>query len=193
LKTAVVLASGPSLSLEQIDAARHSGHHTIVVNATFEKFLDADTLYAGDYLFWKTYMADIAARFKGKLVTQDSSAAARWPKLTRVRGTNREGLGKDVIHQNGCSGFQAINLAYLEGYRRIILIGMDMRLGSKGEKHHHADHPAPMVQGQTFEEWCFKSIRLAKELKEAGCEVLNATPGSAMKSFPLVDWREVLV
>lgn len=190
--TAIVLASGPSLTLEQIDAARRSGHHTIVVNATYKVFPDADTLYSGDYMFWKVYMADIARSFKGKLVTQDSSAAARWPALTRVRGTNREGLGKDLIHQNGSSGFQSINLAYLWGYRRIILLGFDMALGPNGERHHHPDHPAPCVQNQTFSEWVHKSVKLARDLKETGCEVLNATPGSAMKSFPLVDWQEIL-
>lgn len=184
MKTAIILASGPSLTTEQIDAARRSGHHTIVVNATYKKFLDADTLYSGDYLFFKTYMADIVATFKGKLVTQDSSAAARWPKLTRVRGTNREGLGKDVIHINGCSGFQAINLAYLQGYKRILLVGMDMKLGSAGAKHHHEDHPSPCVQAQCFSEWLHKSIKLARDLKEVGCEVINCSIDTALTVFP---------
>lgn len=192
MKTAVILAGGPSLTIEQIDAARRSGHHTIVVNRTYEKFLDANTLYAGDYLFWKTYIADIRAMFKGKLVTQDPSAAARWPGLLLVRGANREGLGKERIHQNGNSGVQALNLAYLRGFERVILLGFDMKLGPNGEKHHHPDHPAPCVQGATFGEWLHKLQAVARDLKATKCEVLNATPGSAMKCFPMIDWREVL-
>ncbi len=192
MKTAIVLASGPSLTLEQIDAARRSGHHCIVVNRTFEKFLDANTVYMGDYLAIKTYNADVVARFKGKLVTQDPSAAARWPHWKLVRGANREGLGKERIHQNGNSGVQALNLAFLWGFERIILIGFDMKNGPNGEKHHHPDHPAPMVQGATFGEWLHKLQAVARDLKTTKCEVLNATPDSAMKCFPMVDWREVL-
>ncbi len=192
MKTAVILAGGPSLTLEQIDAARHSGHHTIVVNRTYQKFLDANVLYAGDYLFWKTYIADVKLKFKGKLVTQDASAAARWPTVTLVRGTNREGLGRERIHQNGNSGTQALNLAFLLGYERIVLLGMDMKTGPNGEKHHHPDHESPCVQGQTFGEWLHKLDKVARDFKTTKCEVLNATPGSAMKCFPMVDWREVL-
>jgi hypothetical protein len=192
VKTAIVLASGLSLTLEQIDAARRSGHFTLTINATYQKFLDANAVYMGDFLTVKVYAADVAARFKGTCWTQDSSAAARWPKWRRVRGCNREGLGRHLIHQNGNSGFQAINLVYLWGYKRIVLLGFDMKPGPKGEKHHHADHPAPCVQNQTFDEWLHKSVRLAKDLKEENCEVINATPGSAMRSFPMADWREVL-
>jgi len=130
--------------------------------------------------------------FPGKLWTQDNSAAARWPKLNRMKGVNREGLGKNMIHINGNSGVQALNLAYLFGSRRIILLGFDMKLGPNGERHHHADHPAPMVQNQTFEEWLHKLNKVARDLEVEKCEVLNATPGSAMQCFPVVDWKEVL-
>jgi hypothetical protein len=192
VKTAIVLASGPSLTLEQIDAARRSGHYTIVVNSTYQKFLDANVLYAGDFMWWKVHYADVKAKFKGKLWTQDSSVAARWPGINRERGTNREGLGKEVIHQNGNSGVQALNLAYLWGYDRIILLGFDMKLGPNGERHHHPDHPAPCVLNQTFGEWLHKLEKVAHDFKTTKCEVLNATPGSAMKCFPMVDWWEVL-
>jgi len=190
--TAIVLASGPSLTAEQIAAAKASGHFTIVVNGTYKSMLDADAMYAGDFLFWKINFADAIKTFKGKLWTQDNSAAARWPKLNRIRGTNRDGLGKDMIHLGGNSGYQAINAAYIWGYRRIILLGFDMKLGPKGEKHHHPDHPAPLVQAQVFGEWIHKMQKFSKDLKAAGCEVLNATPGSALTCFPAVDWREVL-
>jgi hypothetical protein len=191
VKTAIVIASGPSLTKEQADAALASPHYTIAVNGAYKIAPTADALYAGDFMFWKLHLADIKRTFKGKLVTQDSSASAHY-QLTRVRGTNRDGLGKEVIHMNGNSGVQAINLAYLWGYRRIILLGFDMKLGSKGEKHFHPDHPHPAVQNQVFPEWLKKVQKVATDLVAAKCEVLNATPDSAMKCFPMVDWKEVL-
>lgn len=192
MKTVIILASGPSLTLEQIDAAWRSRHHTIVVNSTYEKFLDADTLYAGDYLWWKVNHAAVRATFKGELVTGDSATAARWPGVVRVRSAFREGLGREIIHQNGNSGVAALNLAYLRGYEQIILLGFDMKLGPNGERHHHPDHPAPCVQGQTFNEWVFKLDKVARDFKLTKCQVLNATVDTALKCFPRVDWREVL-
>lgn len=192
MKTAVVLASGPSLTQPQIDAALRSGHFTIAVNGTYAKALTASALYAGDFLFWKVYMADIARCFRGGLWTQDHMASERWPKVKRVRATNRDGLGRDCIHLNGNSGFQAINLAFLWGYEKIILLGFDMKLGPAGERHHHADHPHPMVQNQVFFEWLHKSEKLARELRSEGIEVINCTPDSAMHCFPEHDWKETL-
>jgi len=192
VKTAVILASGHSLTLEQIEAARLSGHFTIAVNSTYEKALWAHAVYAGDYMWFKLNIAKIrASKFKGKIVTQDSSASAHYG-IERVRGTNRDGLGTTLIHLNGNSGVQALNLAFLWGYRRIILLGMDMKLGPKGERHHHPDHAHPAVQNQVFDEWLKKVQKVATDLVAAKCEVLNATPGSAMKCFPMVDWKEVL-
>ena len=191
-KTAVVLASGPSLTVEQIAAAKASGHFTIVVNSTYKDLPTADVLYCGDYIWWKVHIADVRKVFKGKLWTQDSSTAARWPDVKRMRGGNRDGLGKDIIHINGNSGVQAINLAFLWGYQRIILLGFDMKLGPKGERHHHADHPHPCVQNQTFSEWLHKLVPVARDLKNLKIDVLNATPGSALTLFPMVDWKEVL-
>lgn len=191
MKTAIVIASGPSLTDEQVDAAERSGHFTIVVNSTYKKAPWAHVLYAGDFLWWKTCINDVKREFKGELWTQDNATHQRW-HINRMRGTNRDGLGRDVIHLNGNSGVQAINLAYLWGYQRIYLLGFDMQLGPKGEKHWHRDHPAPMVQGQTFGEWLHKFEKVAKDLRELKIEVINLTPRSALACFPTQDWREVL-
>lgn len=194
MKTVVVLASGPSLTAEQIDAARRSGFFTIVVNRTYQKFLDANVVYAGDFMFYKVYMADIRATFKGKCWTQDSSVAARWPHVVqRMRGGNRDGLGLKIIHTGGNSGYQAINLAFLWGYERIIMLGFDLRFGPNGERHHHEDHLAPCVQAMTLHEWIHRFEKLARDFREkTSCEVINCTPGSALTCFPTRDWREVL-
>lgn len=193
MKTAVILAGGPSLTLEQIEAARRSGHFTIVVNTTYEKMLDANVLYGGDFMWWKAHIADIrASKFKGELWTQDNTTALRWPEIKHIRGGHRPGLGRDIVHSNGNSGAQAINLAVIWGYKRLILLGFDMKLGPKGEKHHHPDHPHPCVQGQTFDEWLHKFVQIARDLHDLGVEVINCTPGSALKLFPMKPWNEVL-
>jgi hypothetical protein len=185
--TAVVICAGPSLSDAQLDAvvSCHRPIKTIAVNTAYVYAPWADVVYAGDYLFWKVHHARIRAQCpKSQRWTQDGSAAERF-QLNRQRGGNREGLGLNVVHLNGNSGFQAINLAFLWSARRILLLGMDMKLGPNGEKHRHGDHEKPLVQAQLFEEWRHKGKKLAEDLVEHKCEVLNCTPGSALEWFPM--------
>ena len=181
-QTCVILASGPSLTAEQVAAVSGRGMKLIAVNATYKIAHHADVLYAGDFLFWKIYLADIKKNFAGQLWTQDGSAAERY-KINYLKGVNEIGLGKKFVHMNGNSGFQAINLAYLFGCRRVLLLGFDMKTGPKGEKHWHADHPNQLMQAQCFGDWIHKSTKLAEDLAAAGCDVVNCTPGSALTCF----------
>ena len=180
-RTCAILASGPSLTAEQVSAVR--GLKMTALNATYKLAPEADVLYAGDFMFWKTYHADARKASKSQFWTQDSMSHERYG-VKWVRGINREGLGHDVVHQNGNSGFQAINLAYLFGCRRILLLGFDMKLGPRDEKHWHADHPSHLMQAQQFGEWIHKSQKLADGLKAAGCEVINCSRETALMCWP---------
>lgn len=191
--TCVVVASGPSLTDEQIAIVEASSAKTIAVNNSYQKLRAADVLYACDFLWWKINRD--AARKHCKTMamwTQDRSAAERW-QLNYVRHESRDGLGKAGIRTGGNSGYGAINLAYLFGCRRILLIGFDMQEGPKGEKHWHGDHVAPLTQKQQFVEWRHKCRVLAKELEAEGVEVVNCTPRSALECFPMGDLREAIV
>jgi hypothetical protein len=191
-KAAVIVCAGPSLTDAQLDAVRRSNVHSIAVNTAFFYFPEAEVHYAGDFMLWKTYHARIRkACPRSQLWTQDGSAAERF-QLNRQRGGNREGLGLNVVHMNGNSGFQAINLAFLWGCRRILLLGMDMKLGPNGEKHRHGDHEKPLVQAQLFEEWRHKGKKLAEDLAEHKCEVINCTLTSALECFPKLPISEAL-
>lgn len=185
-QTAVVLASGPSLTQEQILAVENADVMSIATNSTAYSMAIPDVIYGGDFLWWKVNHSkvNIGRASSPALWTQDRTAAERY-QLNWVKGVNRDGLGHDHIHNNGNSGMQAINLAFLFGARRILLLGFDMKLGPNGERHHHPDHPAPLIQNQTFEEWLHKGKKFADDLKAAGCEVINCTPGSAWKDFPM--------
>lgn len=185
-QTAVILASGPSLrDCRPIVCTRENGPRLIAVNSTIFLHNGCDVAYAGDFLFWKKYHAEVVQTSPhAQRWTQDRTAAERFG-LNWIKGVNRPGLGREHIHTGGNSGYQAINLAYLFGARRILLLGFDMKLGPKGEKHWHPDHPAPLVQSQTFGEWIRKFDALAADCKTLGVEVINCTPGSALKCFPM--------
>ena len=183
----MILASGPSLTQADCDYALASGAKIIAVNATYQKAPAADVVYAGDFLFFKTYIYSIRSTTKetgAQIWTGDSTAAERYG-INRIKCVNRPGLGLMNLHANGNSLAQAVNLAFLFGCRRILLLGADMKLGPNGEKHWHPDHPGPLMQAQVFSDWLHKFEALAKDLKREGCMVVNCTPGSALTCFPM--------
>jgi hypothetical protein len=193
---AIVIASGPSLTRAAVDEVCCSDvpWPIIAVNSTaMFRGLSADVIYGGDLMWWKKHEpAARRAQPHASMWTCDRTAAERYG-LSHMKGVQRPGLGKNLIHLNGNSGFQAINLAYLFGARRILLLGFDMKPGPNGEKHHHPDHPLPCVQAQTFEQWIYASTKLAEDLRTGGCEVINCTPGSALTVWPYVPLEEALL
>lgn len=174
--TATVIASGPSLTAEQCKLATQD--RTIMVNSAYTMLRWASVYYAGDFLFWKTHSRRMPDRNRW---TVDSSAAEqygcnRWP------GRNVNGLGEEYIALNGNSGAQAINLAYLFGARKILLLGFTMR-EIDGKKHFHGDHEAPLVQTQQFPEWIHRMGFVAKDAERLGCDIVNCDPLSALQCF----------
>jgi hypothetical protein len=184
-QTAVIICAGPSLSDEQLAVvSKDPAAGVIAVNTAYLYAPWADVVYAGDFMFWKVHGERIKKQCpRAQRWTQDNSAAERF-QLNRQRGGNREGLGLTVVHMNGSSGFQAINLAFLWGSRKIVLLGMDMR-EIDGKKHRHGDHEKGLVQAQLFAEWIHKGKKLAEDLAAQKCEVVNCTPGSALPWFPM--------
>ena len=94
----------------------------------------------------------------------------------------------------GNSGYQAINLMYLLGYRRILLLGYDMQ-EKNGQAHWHPDHRfkgASNPSQGTFGGWLRDFRVLAEKIKEAGVEVTNCTRETALKSFPQTPLEDAL-
>ena len=98
----VIAASGPSLSHEQITAAKAA--RVIVTNSTWRRVESPDVIYACDFLWWKQYHQEIKqAGLHDRCWTQDRSAAERF-QLRYVRSEGRQGLGLNAIRVNGNSG-----------------------------------------------------------------------------------------
>jgi len=180
-RTVFILASGPSLTQEQCDAVRGKGK-VIAINTTFRLAPWADVLYGCDGRWWDEYHSEAKAT-SSELWTQEASAAKKHG-LKFAQSRKAPGLGKQfgVIHQGANSGYQAINLAYQAGVKRIVLLGFDMkRVG--GKSHHHGDHPRHLNSSLPFAMWIREFAQLAKDLEAAGVETINCTPGSALKCF----------
>jgi hypothetical protein len=200
--TIVCLASGPSLTTEDVAAVR--GLRTIAINTTYRLAPWADVLYAADDSWWQWERAEVARTFAGlkysvetfpaeqvrKTPQHDHRAAAG---VTVLRNTGITGLERDPsgLRTGQNSGYQAVNLAYHLGAKRIILLGYDMQKAKDGRKHwhepHRADRPSPFFMMQTH----FGT--LVEPLREARVEIVNCSRVTALTAFPRRVLADVLV
>ena len=122
-----VIASGPSLTHDDVELIRQSDCRVIAVNSSHKIAPWADHVFAADCEWWTHNHGEIS---KGPaLWTSSKSAYQRFPgvKLFDYRG-------------GGNSGLQAIRLAMTLGASEIILLGFDCSV--KNGAHWHGDHTA---------------------------------------------------
>jgi len=194
-----ILASGPSLTSEAVEAVRAwaceiqpQRRKVIVINSTFKVAPWADVLYGADRTWWDYYAEEAAQEFHGERWTQ-SPDAARKHGLRHIQCERRIGLSSiaGVINDGGNSGYQAIGLAADFGAREITLLGYDMqRTGNKG--HHFGEHPSPLRQSSPFKTWLGSFKKLAEDLSARGIRVVNATPTTALQCFEKVALEDAL-
>lgn len=193
----IVVATGPSLNDDAIAlcrTAKEAGTHFLaVVNDAYKMLPCADLLYACDNSWWRLH--DGCPGFAGEKWTTRQEAHQQHEKdqaikkynLHSIRGKYADGfsLTPGLIHYGGNSGFQAINLMILRGFRRIILAGFNMQT-IKGKRHYFGNHPRQLNNGSNFESFVPHFVKAAK-LLPAGITIINATPESAIRCFPMMD------
>ena len=176
MSTFIIAASGPSLTKRDVEFCKGKGT-LIVINNTYQLAPWADILYACDQVWWHAYPE--AIKFKGRKI----SIQYHHPKVELWPNDGKKfGLGREMIHTGGNSGYQAINLAYLLGATKIILLGYDMQY-TQGKAHWHGDHKRGLTQQTAFKQWCNHLGIMAKDLISEGVEVINATRETALECF----------
>lgn len=98
-----------------------------------------------------------------------------------------------VLHIGGNSGYQSINLAVLVGAARVVLLGYDMRHAG-GKVHWHGSHPEGMnnPKEKQLAGWAEAFSTMLPDLQRLGVEVINCTPGSALKCFPMARLEDTI-
>lgn len=176
----------------------------IAINDSWRLAPWADTHYFCDPRWWKMqidmnkFSLDGRVRFHdliyhGFWINGGTGAYKDHPQVRQLRFSGPEGLDPDpgYLRHGSNSGYQAIHLAYHYGVKRIILLGYDMHTNN-GRTHWH-DESRPDNFGQILAQSMLpKFSSLVEPLAEAGVEVLNATPGSALTCWPQVPLKEAL-
>lgn len=188
--TILCVASGPSLTREDVDHCLGKVDAAVVVNTSYQLVPWAHALYAADAQWWDWHQG--APAFSGARYSV-STEAAKWG-VSILRNTGKHGLelSPDGLRVGHNSGYQAIGLAkhLIGAHGRIILIGYDMQSGAKGAQHWHPDHPERRESPFATFLLSFKTI--VEPLKALGIEVVNCTRRTALKAFPVRPLAEVL-
>lgn len=192
-QTVVIVGGGPSHAAVDLDLLR--GRRLIAVNSSCRRVCSIaaaeDLLYFSDNS-WAERFLDLIGDWPGRVATCNRRAQA-WlgPVVRRIDILGlTERIGVIPDHVQASSGHIAACLAAVMGARRIVLIGFEAQIVD-GCSHGHADYTQQdiLAYAERFQPgW----QGLAPAFRRIGVEVLNATPGSAITCFPVVDLREAL-
>lgn len=180
-----IVASGPSLELDDVEYLRARVDRVIAINTSFRAAPFADVVYASDYAWWKHHVDEVlhtAPRAMRFTATED--AARDFPVTLWAHEHNVDGLDVPGSRKlrGACGGEHAIHLAHwYYAPRQIILTGYDM--GATGDGHWHGRHPEGVVNGADFATMRRSFPKLASDLAAAGVEVVNCTRNSALDCF----------
>ncbi len=178
-QTVACLASGPSLTPEDVERVRHLP--CLVTNTTFRLAPWADVLVGFDAKWWKHHSGEVAAAFHGIGVT--GSRSVRVPGILSLADT-------PWLSQLRNSGAVAISLALYAGAARVLLLGFD---GQKtgGRTHWHGDHPQGLGNAHSIKEWPRAFRAVAKYAHSRG-QVLNCSRETAVVAFPRMSLEDAL-
>lgn len=188
---AYILGGGPSLFDNDLDLIKDE----FVIGVNNSIFLGdwVDVCWFGDMKWWKWHK-DRLLKEKRKVATCNMKLKGEmehWWKhyIRKGSGINTK---EGEVAWNSSSGASAINFAYHMGYRKIVLLGFDMRR-IDGMKNWHMAHKEK--DHDPFKRHIKGFTQISIDAKKLGVEIINCTPGSDLKCFPIMpldqlDWHK---
>lgn len=194
-ETAFILGSGPSLSKDDVELLR--GRHVIVVNGSYNICPWGEVLFFMDNQ-WFRDRKELIKNWPGLVVSYSRVAKLELPDivhriLTDTMPTFPTPGSPKVRHGNN-SGQTGLSLAIAMGATTIVLLGFDMKTGDDGHTHCHDEYGVPGEKDKRVYNRLFIPFFRGwnADAKAIGVTILNATPGSALTEFPMIDLREFL-
>jgi hypothetical protein len=178
--TVVCLATGPSLTADDVNACR--GRATVIaINDAWRLAPWADVLYSSDRHWYPHH--DWVPEFPGRKIAMEITPHDGVLVLQRTGETGLE-LAPTGLKSYKNSGGAAINLAVHLGASRILLLGYDM--GATGVAHFFGSHPRGLRTTGKATYVLFRQLMatMVEPLRARGITVVNCTRTSALDCFP---------
>jgi hypothetical protein len=191
-KPAILMATGPSLTEEVIETIRsYKDKYAIFgCNDTYAVVDYLDEHYACDTAWWNYHGAKVIRKYPNSW-TQCKNSAEKF-KLNYIAGRTVRGLSLDsnLIHYGSNSGYQQLNIAFLMGCSKFILVGYNMGVPEGKQKHYFGDHPTGVNRSSTYDKFIKAYNTIQPEIKEL---IINCTPDSALTTFKYNDLEKELI
>lgn len=185
-ETVLCVGGGPSTKQELVDLARGKCR-VIVINNAYQLAPWADAHYFADFHWWQWHKDKPEYKaFQGQRISiQDSTQhfLAQEPEVFVLRNGGGQGLSDDpsAVNTGSNSGYQVLNIAFLSGAKKILLLGYDMRF-TDGRCHWHPPHPN-RTQEDAYRRYAKRFTQTAQQINAAGIDVVNCSPGSLINTF----------
>lgn len=194
-RTAVLIATGPSLTPQQVDLV-HRKHSTgtdrpavIAINeAGLRQYLPlaapwAEILYAADGTWWRHYRPD----FLGMCVSGENIPDVETIPLTMMANNEAMPHTPGKVLSGDHSGFQALGLALSLGVSKVLLLGYDC---GGAQRNCHSNRPAKFLREAPFHTWVSYFNRVPAQWPEV--DIVNCSEHSAITAFRKAPLEEVL-
>jgi hypothetical protein len=204
-RTVVCIGTGPSLTMAQVETARRKGFVLTGCNNVALDVPDLAVLYGCNYEWWVAYW-EIVKDHPAQKWSSNKEASERFG-VNWIAEKDASGLSSDprVIHHGHGSGYSLLNLVYLMGADRIVLLGYDQkydpayhgrdRIIGPTPRHYFGEYPPQLQHWPSVHVKHGVHVDLVRrygEIAIAGpVEIINCTPGSAIECFPMMEIADV--
>lgn len=192
-KSAILFATGPSLTEEVVEIIRPYKDKFIMFgcNNAYSRVDYLDEHYACDNNWWTEYGPSFREQFPNLSSWSQAPEEVLKPfNVRHIKGVHKQELStnQEYIHFGSNSGFQTLNLAYLLGCRKFLLVGYNMQHVS-GQKHFFGNHPGRLDKNSPFQQFIRAYNNIQDEIKQL---ITNCTPDSALDMFTNKSLKEAL-
>jgi hypothetical protein len=181
-----------------------------IIGVNLSAFLGdwVDVAYWGDsdtYLQYKSWYDNFSGL---KVSSAGKFAVDKYKSIKFLEKNHKKGIctnGKSLTWAGFNSGAAAINLGYCLGAKRIFMLGFDMQSLPDGRVHWHAGYP-DKKENFTNKDLAMGKVPkrsktqppykrqingfgpVAEDAKKLGLEIINLSPGSKIKEFPVASF-----
>ena len=179
-KPAILIATGPSLTEEVIE--------------TIRPYKDVDYLnfhYACDKAWWDAHAKPFREKYPDlEAYTQAEEYKDSEFNLKVVQGKHARSLSTDssIIHWGNNSGYQLLNIAFLMGCSRFLLVGYNMQK-IDGVRHFFGEHPDGFSKNSPYHKFLTAFDSIEEPIRNI---VVNCTTHSVLTTFRKGNLKEEL-
>lgn len=178
------MATGPSLTEEVVEYVRKHRTEQHVIFGCNDSYKICDFLdvhYACDTRWWDHNGKDFKEKFPSLESWTQCKKSSETYEINWTSGKHNAGLSIDpnCIHYGSNSGYQQLNIAFLMGCNKFILLGYNMQHVA-GKTHFFGDHGAGMNNNSPYHMFLTKYGTIQKPIKNL---IVNCTENSLLNCF----------